>query len=366
MGVIDERAPNVLMKQEYLESGNWKVLASTSDKPLPKDKSYNDKKESSTQNKNDPDEKGSPNKLKRKDSSDVSPPRRSRKDSDASPPRRKRTTSSDVSPPRRKRSVSPPRHKTNRSVDVKRERSRSPRSSRDNRNSRWSSTQIKREVSLSPPPTHRAKNSKMTKTLDGKTAGLQNAQALKRENDEFRQRQEKAFKRMGEEATGKNAEVVIRDRKGRNRELAFDADKEREKMKFEEERKKTYERWGKGLKQQEDIERRREEFVHEANKPLARLEDDDDLQKHLKDKELLDDPMLMYMRRKRLEVKISQGYREKPQYKGEFPDNRFKIRPGYRWDGVDRSNGYEQKYFMAINSKKSLEEEAYRYSTEDM
>lgn len=347
------------MKQEYLESGNWKVMASTSDKPPVKEKSSNNQ----SRNKNDK-EKESLIRRTRKDSSDVSPPRRSRKDSDASPPRRKRTNSSDVSPPRRKRNdsdESPPR-KASRSIDIKRER----RSSRDNRNSRWSSTQIKKEASLSPPPTHRPHNSKMTKTLDGKTAGLQNAQALKRENDEFRQRQEKVFKRMGEKESGKNAEVVIRDRRGRNNELAFDADKEREKMEFEEERKKKYERWGKGLKQQEDIDRRREEFVHEANKPLARFEDDDDLQKHLKDRELLDDPMLMYMRRKRLEVKISQGYKEKPQYKGEFPDNRFKIRPGYRWDGVDRSNGYEQKYFMALNSKKSLEEEAYRYSTEDM
>lgn len=353
VGIIDERAPNVLMKQEYLESGNWKVLASTSDKP----QSHKETEKSKPK-----DENGSPARKKRKDSSDASPPRRSRKDSDASPPRRFRKDS-DASPPRRKRNdsdESPPR-KANR-VNVKRERSRS----RDNRNSRWSSTQIKKEASLSPPPTHRPHNSKMSKTLDGKTAGLQNAQALKRENDEFRQRQEKAYKRMGAEASGRNAEVVIRDRRGRNKELEFDADKERAKMEFEEERKKKYDRWSKGLKQQEDIDKRREEFVHEANKPLARFEDDDDLQNHLKDRELLDDPMLMYMRKKRMDIKISQGYKEKPQYKGEFPDNRFKIRPGYRWDGVDRSNGYEQKYFMALNSKKSMEEEAYRYSTEDM
>lgn len=53
-------------------------------------------------------------------------------------------------------------------------------------------------------------------------------------------------------------------------------------------------------------------------------------------------------------------------YKGSFPINRFNIRPGYRWDGVNRSNGYEEKWFEVINKRKATEEQAYRYSTEDM
>lgn len=206
----------------------------------------------------------------------------------------------------------------------------------------------------------------MTKTLDGKASGLQDAKTLKKENDEFKKRQDKMFKEMRPEMLGRDAEVVIRDRRGRNKDYEKEVEEERRKTAFEEARKKDYDRWGKGLKQIEELEKRFEEHMHEANKPLARGADDEDLQEHLKQQERLDDPMLAYMRKKKQEENRKKGVKEKPKYMGQFPDNRYGIPPGYRWDGVDRSNGYEKKYFSMISSKKSIEEEAYRYSTEDM
>ena len=57
----------------------------------------------------------------------------------------------------------------------------------------------------------------------------------------------------------------------------------------------------------------------------------------------------------------------KPIYQGPPPPpNRFGILPGYRWDGVDRSNGYEKKFFERINAKKALQEESYKWSVEDL
>lgn len=46
--------------------------------------------------------------------------------------------------------------------------------------------------------------------------------------------------------------------------------------------------------------------------------------------------------------------------------NRFGVPPGHRWDGVDRSNGYENRWFTKENAKKAVEEEIYKWSTEDM
>ncbi|CAG2118850.1 unnamed protein product, partial [Medioppia subpectinata] len=108
--------------------------------------------------------------------------------------------------------------------------------------------------------------------------------------------------------------------------------------------------------------------MHEMSKPLARYEGDVDLDKLLRDKEREDDPMLAMMRKNRVEEQRQEGtLKVMPKYKGPPPPlNRFSIGPGYRWDGVDRSNGFEKKHFDRIANKESTLEEAYRWSTQDI
>ena len=58
---------------------------------------------------------------------------------------------------------------------------------------------------------------------------------------------------------------------------------------------------------------------------------------------------------------------KKPKYKGPIPrPNRFNILPGYRWDGVDRGNGFETKLLTRSNDRAALKEDEYRWATSDM
>lgn len=137
----------------------------------------------------------------------------------------------------------------------------------------------------------------MMKTLDGKMAGLQNASALREENESFRKREDEMYSKMTRELS-QNDFVAVRDRKtGRRRDLEQESVREQQKMEKEKERKAIYDRWGKGVKQLEDYKERVAAETYEESKPLARYADDRDLDVYLKSKARDGDPMAEYMQK---------------------------------------------------------------------
>ncbi|KAH0623369.1 hypothetical protein JD844_031639 [Phrynosoma platyrhinos] len=279
--------------------------------------------------------------------SDLSPPRPSRNilpqqnsPSDLSPPRRKRhgSSDSDLSPPRR-----------GQEAPKKTRRSRSPL---DRLSPHWTEDSKERGSSQRGP-----------QMLSGGKAGLVSAELLRREQQDLRRQGGSSSKHL--ESESQNAETVFRDKSGRKRDLKQERLEQQKKAEEKSEREEQYAKWGKGLAQSRQQQQNVEDAMKEMQKPLARYIDDQDLDKMLREQEREGDPMADFLRKKK--AKEKKDTKEKPRYNGPAPPlNRFNIWPGYRWDGVDRSNGFEQKRFARIASKKAVQELAYKWSVEDM
>jgi pre-mRNA-splicing factor CWC26 len=185
----------------------------------------------------------------------------------------------------------------------------------------------------------------------GAVAGLQSAEQVGKALRRKQKAEMKAMKAAGLDADGKAQETIYRDASGRIINVAMKRAELRAKAEEEERKKQEELEARKGDVQRREKEERRQQLEDAKVMGVARYADDKQLNEEMKERERWNDPMAQLISSK----KSSKGGRNKisgKSYQGAFEPNRYGIKPGWRWDGVDRGNGFERKWFAARNKAK--------------
>ncbi|CAM9326201.1 unnamed protein product [Chrysoparadoxa australica] len=166
--------------------------------------------------------------------------------------------------------------------------------------------------------------------------------------------------------SGQNAETVYRDKRGRRLEMLEEFMRQQDNKDGKQQREeKAKMEWGRGLVQKQASKDYAAELEGIKDQPFARTQEHLDV--GLKEEIRADDPMAAYMAKKQAKKVKKLGKPLKPVYKGPAPKpNRFRIPPGYRWDGVDRGNNWEETRIKMLQSTSGKNAAAYRMATADM
>lgn len=191
-------------------------------------------------------------------------------------------------------------------------------------------------------------NENAAKMSDGTHAGLQSAAAVSAQLKRRQREEREEFERHKKSA--KEEETVYRDATGRRIDLSMRRAEARRMAAEAEEKERQAKEDLKGEVQIEEARKRREQLEDAKLMPFARTADDQELNEELKDQERWNDPMMQFMSGSKPSERKGKSKR-KPTYAGAPPPNRYGIRPGYRWDGVDRGNGFEAERFKALNRR---------------
>lgn len=161
--------------------------------------------------------------------------------------------------------------------------------------------------------------------------------------------------------SGQGTETIYRDASGRIINVAMKRAEARKQAEEEAAKTAAQIEAQKGDVQRAERERRKDALKEAKYLPVARYEDDVAMNEEMRERERWDDPAARFLTRK----KMGRSVTGKPLYAGAFTPNRYGIRPGYRWDGVDRGNGFEKEYFAARNRRRDLKELDYAWQMDE-
>lgn len=189
---------------------------------------------------------------------------------------------------------------------------------------------------------------------DGTHAGLQTAAAVSAQLERRRRRERDEYERQHPGGAAGEAETVYRDATGRRVDAGMKRAEARREAAAAEAKKAAALEALKGDVQRDEARRRREALEDVRVQGVARRADDADLNAELKAQARWGDTMAEFVGQgggggSAAAAAGKKKTKSRPVYPGAAPPNRYGIRPGYRWDGVDRSNGFEMERFKAIN-----------------
>lgn len=163
-------------------------------------------------------------------------------------------------------------------------------------------------------------------------------------------------------------EVILRDATGRRVDASMRRAEARRAQAEAERAEEARTTALKGEVQLAEARRRREAVAEAALMTVARGWDDVAMNEEMRGEGRWNDPMAEFMALggggEGAGGKKGAGGR-RPVYNGAAPPNRYGIRPGYRWDGVDRGNGFEAERFKAINRRERNKDLSYHWQMDE-
>jgi pre-mRNA-splicing factor CWC26 len=205
-----------------------------------------------------------------------------------------------------------------------------------------------------------------------KKGGLQSAEDVRREAEKKRRMERKRIEADVAASGGKAQETIYRDASGRRIDVQMKRAEARKKAEEEERKKRQEEDEAKGDVQLAMREQRRKDLEEAKYMTVARSADDVEMNDELKEAQRWNDPAAGFLSTKKNSTgnkstssRVESRGPSKPSYLGAFDPNRYGVRPGSRWDGVDRSNGFEKKWFAARNKQRDIKSLEYQWEMDE-
>lgn len=200
----------------------------------------------------------------------------------------------------------------------------------------------------------------------GAKAGLQTADEVLKDTERKRLMELENLRRDQEAGLiDTSANTVYRDISGQQIDVSETKKKQESEAALEKSlESKRLRDLNKGSVQLQQEARYKQNLAKEANRPLEQHRNDFDRDQELRKRRRADDPAANFLSSASDPVSVEKEFTDSgrlPTFSGPYAANRFNIVPGIKWDGVDRSNGFETRWLK--RAREIQDQKTLRYTT---